>query len=161
MPDGTAAPGVRSDLPTLPGVTELRFRDFFRLPIGPRGLEPSAKLLALHGQAVRVVGYMVQMAEPPPGLLVLAPLPVSVGDEDESFADDLPASLLYVHLDDAAARVQARLGLLALQGRLDVGARREADGRISFVRLWLDATTSHALSLTPQPLPEKPHEPKR
>ena len=118
--------------------TDLRFNEFYRLPIGPRGLEPSRKLLALEGQSVRLVGYRVPMATAPPGLLILSPLPVSLGDEDESFADDLPASAVYVHLSEAAAAALPPAGLLSVSGRLQLGAQREADGRFSFVRLVLE-----------------------
>lgn len=120
--------------------TDLRFNEFYRLPIGPKGLEPSRKLLALQGQAVRLVGYRVPVADAPPGLLILSPLPVSLGDEDESFADDLPASAVYVHLPEAAAAALPPSGLLSVSGRLQLGAQREADGRFSFVRLVLENT---------------------
>lgn len=120
--------------------TDLRFNEFYRLPIGPRGLEPSRKLLALEGQAVRLVGYRVPVADAPPGLLILSPLPVSLGDEDESFADDLPASAVYVHLPEAAAAALPSSGLLSVSGRLQLGAQREADGRFSFVRLVLESS---------------------
>jgi hypothetical protein len=118
--------------------TDLRFNEFYRLPIGPKGLEPSQKLLSLEGQAVRLVGYRVPVADAPPGLLILSPLPVSLGDEDESFADDLPASAVYVHLPAAAAAALPPGGLLSVSGRLQLGAQREADGRFSFVRLVLE-----------------------
>jgi len=118
--------------------TDLRFNEFYRLPIGPRGLEPSRKLLALEGRSVRLVGYRVPLADAPPGLLILSPLPVSLGDEDESFADDLPASAVYVHLSEAAAAALPAGGLLSVSGRLQLGAQREADGRFSFVRLVLE-----------------------
>jgi hypothetical protein len=118
--------------------TELRFNEFYRLPIGPRGLEPSAKLLSLDGQSVRLVGYRVPLAEAPPGLIILAPLPVSLGDEDESFADDLPASAVYVHLPESSAAALPPSGLLRVSGRLQLGPQREADGRFSFVRLILE-----------------------
>jgi hypothetical protein len=135
-------------------VADLRFREFFRLPVGPQGLEPSARLLALDGSRVRIVGYMVQQADATAGIVVLAPMPVSLGGEDESFADDLPASAVYVHLSDESLHVPQRAGLLALTGRLQVGAFAEADGRRSFVRLFIDEPTS--LELARLPMLEKP-----
>jgi len=139
-------------------ITELKFRDFFALPIGPHGLVPSARLLGLAGQRVRVVGYMVRQEQPSPGLFILAPLPVALGDEDEAFADDLPAATLYVHLTPPTAVPGAapgpapstapttataavppwQPGLVSVTGRLDLGAAPEPDGRLSFVRLQLD-----------------------
>jgi hypothetical protein len=67
-----------------------------------------------------------------------------MGEEDESFADDLPASAVYVHL--AAAQQQQRLpympGLMALTGTLQLGAQAEPDGRRSMLRLLLDDAAS-------------------
>jgi hypothetical protein len=68
--------GVRGELaPPPPGVAELKFREFFRLPIGPRGLEPSAKLQSLDGKRVRLIGYMADREEPASGFFTFAPLP--------------------------------------------------------------------------------------
>lgn len=142
---------VRAELPAVPGVADLKFRDFFAMPIGPRGLAPSSRLLALNGQRVRIVGYMARQDEPTPGLVILAPLPVVLGDQDESFADDLPASVVYVHLAEAHRdRAVPHLdGLLQFTGTLRLGAQREADGRVSFVRLALDAALSSDLADMP------------
>lgn len=133
----TAAPAASAA-----AMAELRFAEFFKLPIGPRGLEPSAKLLALDGKSVRMLGYMARQdgETAVPGLFILAPVPVTLGDEDESFADDLPASVLYVHLNAAEHQgyVQHMAGLLAVRGRLELGAQAEIDGRTSFVRLRLE-----------------------
>ena len=139
---------VRADQAAPAGVTELKFRDFFTLPIGPRGLAPSARLLSLVGQRVRVVGYMARQSEATAGIVIVAPLPVALGDEDESFSDDLPASALYVHLTDADRHlgVPWMPGLLGFTGVLQLGAMTEADGRISFVRLLLDPELSHVLA---------------
>ncbi len=137
-----AAFQVRGELRPQAGVTDLKFRDFFKLPVGPRGLDATPLLRSLDGHAVRIVGYMVRQDAIPvvPGLLVLTPLPVSLGDEDETFADDLPVTAVYVHL--AAAQAQLRLphmpGLMAVTGTLQVGAQAEPDGRRSIVRLLLD-----------------------
>jgi hypothetical protein len=137
---------VRGELPALADVTDLKFRDFFKLPIGPRGLEMTPRLAALDGQRVRIVGYMVRQdsALGVTGLLVLAPLPVTMGEEDESFADDLPATAVYVHLADAQRqqRLPHMPGLMALTGTLQLGAQAEPDGRRSMVRLLLDDTVS-------------------
>jgi hypothetical protein len=128
-------------------VPDLRFADFFKLPVGPRGLEAGSKLLALNGQTVRIVGYMARQdgETAVPGLFILAPLPVTLGDEDESFADDLPASVLYVHLTAAEHQgyVQHMPGLLAVRGRLELGPQAETDGRISFVRMQMEGEPVH------------------
>ena len=137
---------VRGELPPRADTTDLKFGDFFKRPIGPRGLEPTALLRSLDGQHVRIVGYMVRQDSTlgVTGLLVLAPLPVTMGEEDESFADDLPASAIYVHLAEAqkAQRLPHMPGLMALTGTLQLGAAAEPDGRRSMVRLLLDDTVS-------------------
>ena len=141
-----AALQVRAELQPQPGVTDLKFRDFFKLPIGPRGLEATALLRSLDAQAVRIVGYMVRQenAVAVAGLLVLTPLPVTLGDEDETFADDLPATAVYVHLApaQAALRLPHMPGLMALTGTLQVGGQAEPDGRRSLVRLLLNDAVS-------------------
>jgi hypothetical protein len=126
--------------------TDLKFGEFFTMPVGPRGLEPSVKLLALQGRQVRLLGYMARQdaADAAPGVILLTPLPVTLGDEDERFADDLPVTTVYVHL--AASPQSPALtyvpGLLGLSGRLELGSQAEADGRRSSVRLRLDSASS-------------------
>lgn len=133
--------------PSAPAVAELRFGDLFQRPIGPRGLHPSARLLALDGQPVRMRGYMADAEQPMAGRLVLTPLPSAMGDEDEHLADDLPPQAVFVHLSGAAAEATLphHPGLLRLQGRLSVGPHEEPDGHVSTVRLLLDEAQSRAL----------------
>ena len=128
-------PDSDADLPVL------RFAELFKRPVGPRGLEPGERVVALAGTRVRLVGYAVRSAEPLPHLAILAPLPVTLGDEDESYADDLPAGVVYLHEPEADATpglvqaVERCAGPASVVGRLELGARHEADGRVSFVRL--------------------------
>ncbi|HWU35487.1 MAG TPA: hypothetical protein VN023_09665 [Methylovorus sp.] len=137
---------VNGPLPALPaGVTELKFSEIYKLPVGPRGLEPSEKLLSLNGKPVRLLGYMAKQDEATPGVFILSPLPVLMGHEDESFADDMPANAVFVHLHDAQQINGYVPGLINLSGVLSVGEWHEADGRISYVRLQLDAVQSAQL----------------
>ena len=115
--------------------THLLFREFYRTPVGPRGLEPSAKLLGLAGKTVRLRGYVVQQAEPMPGVLILSPVPVELGDADESLSDDLPPTVVFVHGDGAT--MAGVSGLVQVVGTLELGPREEADGHVSQVRLSL------------------------
>lgn len=145
-----ASQACAEDASAVAGVTtDLKFGEFFTMPIGPRGLEPSAKLLALQGRQVRMLGYMARQdaADAAPGVILLTPLPVTLGDEDERYADDLPVTTVYVHW--VAAPQSPALaylpGLLALTGRLELGSQAEADGRRSSVRLLLDSASSVGL----------------
>jgi hypothetical protein len=123
------------------GVTDLKFREMFELPVGPRGLQPSQKMLGLDGQRVRMVGYMVEQETP--RSLILAPLPLKLGDEDESLADDLPPSVVFIHFPlGENADLHHVPGLLELVGTLSIGGFPEADGRVSAVRLTLVPASS-------------------
>jgi len=136
---------VRGELPPPPaGIAALKFGEFFQMPVGPLGLEPSEKLTALNGKRVRLVGYMVrEETAATAGRFLLSPLPVTLGDEDESLADDLPPTAVFVHVQGAKERGTPFIpGLLKLTGTLEVGAKDEADGRVSAVRLVLDSQTS-------------------
>jgi hypothetical protein len=144
IPHRLAALEVRGELPPpRAGVTSLKFGEFFRMPIGAFGLEASEKLLALNGKPVRLVGYMVREETPTAGRFLFAPLPVALGDEDESLSDDLPPTTVSVHLTGAKDKSAPYIGgLIQLVGTLEVGARDEADARVSAVRLVLDPQLS-------------------
>jgi len=147
--------GAASPAPTLVStfseasreLPDLKFREFFKLPNGPRGLEPTERLKSLAGRRVAIVGYMVRQDVPANDFFVLSPVPVSLGDQDESLADDLPASVVFVHFQAPGATPPVFLpGLLRVCGTLILGAQEESDGHVSSVRLQLDAETSQALA---------------
>jgi hypothetical protein len=122
-------------------IPTLAFADFYKRPIGPRGLEPSARLLAAADSRVQLSGFVARGAEPhQPGLAILAPVPVVLGDEDEGLADDLPAAVAYLHWTgpNVAAAIAACGGAMRVAGRLELGRQPEPDGRSSFVRLVAD-----------------------
>lgn len=134
------APGsvtvVGHALPPPPsGVAELRFANIFRLPAGPRGLEPMPEFVALDGRMVRIVGYRVRAEPLEHGGFIIAPFAVTIGDDDENLSDDLPASSLYVDADDDAAPSGTDgARLVSVTGVLHVGATR-AQGRILPARI--------------------------
>ena len=68
----------RAYLPPRPpapaGVTDLEFNEFFVPIVGDRGLELTDKIRALHGQRVRLLGFMVRQAQG------MASVPGSEGD---------------------------------------------------------------------------------
>lgn len=121
-------------------VLDLPFSQFFRQPIGPRGLQPTEALRAADGRRVRLVGYMVVQEAPQPGRFLFAPRPVTLSEHADGDADDLPPATVTVLLDAERAdhRVAPRAGRMALTGRLSVGRAEEPDGRVSWVRLHLD-----------------------
>lgn len=121
-------------------VRELSFRDFYRMPIGPEGLQPSEKLLQLRGKTVHIIGYMVHEENPTRGIFLLAPQPVSLADVEDGPADDLPATVITAHMPDADAQqvLPYRAGLWELTGKLELGNAEENNGRVSYVRLVLD-----------------------
>ncbi|MFC4821546.1 hypothetical protein [Dokdonella ginsengisoli] len=129
------------------GVADLKFRDLFKLPVGPKGLEPTDKLAGLDGKRVRIVGYMVQQEPPLAGSFILSPLPVVAGDADDSFADDIPASAIFVVLPKSADTVVPPLaGLIQLTGTLRVGAHEmPGAGRVAPAVLELDREPERAL----------------
>ena len=129
---------VNGTLPALVnGATDLKFSEIFKMPVGPRGMESSAKLLSLNNKPVRIVGYMAKQETPTPGLFIMTPLPVNMGDEDDKFADDMPANSIFVHLDNPDALVDYTPSLIHLTGQLSLGNVQEVDGRISYVHVHL------------------------
>lgn len=150
---------VMGRLPPPPAdVQDIKFREFVRLPVGPAGLEPTPRALALAGSRVRLVGYLARQADAPPGRLVLCPLPVELGDADESLSDDLPVTATFIHLSGPPAPVLPYLpGLLQFTGVFEVGPQDEPDGHVSSFRLQLDADDSAALvALVTAPAPRGP-----
>ena len=144
---------VTGKLPVLAsGITDLKFNEIFNMPVGPRGMEPSNKLLALNNKLVRIVGYMAKQETPTPGLFIMTPLAVNMGDEDDKFADDMPANSIFVHVDNNEALVHYVPGLISLIGVLSVGNVNEVDGRISYVQIKLDPTLSGLVATENQAL---------
>jgi hypothetical protein len=127
---------------------ELSFADFFAQPIGPRGLEPTARLQAASGHEVRLVGFMVQREQPQAGQFFLTPRPVTMAEHADGEADDLPAATVTVVLPEAqrGRLVAHQSGPVALTGRLDYGPAEDETGRVSWVRLHL---APGALAVTP------------
>ena len=141
-------------LPPLPeGVTELRFDEFYKMPVGPRGLEPTEKLRSLHGKRVRILGYMANMQLRGNRQMLLAPVPLKAQPLEYGQADDIPATHVLVRVPgNAAVPVPYTPGLLLFTGRLTVGGR-SLDGENAFVRLLLDAPEIAPSTSTASPTP--------
>jgi len=131
---------ARNFLPERPpapaGVTDLEFTDFYGAVIGDRGPELTAKVRALAGQQVRLVGFMVRQSLPTPGVLLLAPQPVQVDEVEYGACDDLPPQIVRVFMPlPVGTQVPLTPGPLLLTGTLEVGQQSEPDGRNSFLRI--------------------------
>jgi|GEM_PF-2375374 len=125
------------------GVAELKFSDFYLTPVGAGGLQMTEKLKGLAEHRVRILGFMVRQTQPVPGLVMITPYAASTHEGEYGLCDDLPPATLFVEVpkyQDIA--VPFSPGPLLLTGRLHLGRRDEADGRVSFVRLVLDPETS-------------------
>jgi hypothetical protein len=139
----------RYSLPPLPaGVTQLAFSEFFKLPVGPEGLELSDRLKGLDGRRVRILGFMVQQSDPWSAAFLLSPVAVQLDEHEYGQADDLPPATLYVRMPAKTdGPVPYTPGLMLLTGTLHVGAREIESGRRTWVTLDIEApggqTTSH------------------
>jgi hypothetical protein len=148
-------PGLSLASTTRGEPVELPLTRFFVSPIGPRGLEPTAQLLAAQGREIALVGYMVQRERPSPGYFILAPNPVVMSEHADGQADDLPAQAAYVALATGQEEriVSHRPGLVRVVGHLEFGPQEMPDGRFSWVRLRLgpDALAENPDSTRPSP----------
>jgi len=144
---GTAQPQVLTPV-TSRNVTELRFRDFFRTPVGSTGLDISDTLSQADGQSVRLVGYMVQQENATPGRFLLTPRPVQMSEHADGDADDLPPATVVVYLDPSQQdwAVPHVRGLVTVSGKLSVSRHEESDGRVSWVRLQLDPDAARSMN---------------
>ena len=148
MHDVPARLAVRKALKAPPSdVIEMRFSDLYAMPVGPRGLEPSASLRAAEGRTIRIVGFMVREENPSHDGFLLAPLPVALGDEDEGLADDLPPALIHVSSDALRGKqIPYMPGLLQIQGTLRLSAQVDAETqRVSAIQLEPERRTARAL----------------
>lgn len=127
-------------LPPLPeGVEELGFQEFFQNPVGPRGLEPSAKLLSLNGKRVRILGFVAEMERTSKRDIIFAPVPLKPQPEEYGLADEIPAAHVLATIPgDPNEQVLLVAGPLLLTGILSVGNAAQ-NGESSFVRLLLDS----------------------
>jgi hypothetical protein len=176
LPAPNSQPSAPAPLPLPPlpaGVEELRFEDFFKVPVGPRGLELTDRAKSLDGRRVRITGQMAReevttcnvtprkdakgrplpawMEALVPGRMILAPAPVLLSMCHYGLSDDLPPQTLFVSVPEKIGEpVPYVRGALTLTGVLSVGPKAESDGRISVLRLELESpwpTQNEALAL--------------
>jgi hypothetical protein len=126
------------DLPPLPdGVEEISFQEFYQLPVGPRGLEPSAKLLSLDGKRVRILGFMGEMRRPDQRNIIFAPMPLKSQPEEYGLCDDIPATHVLVTIPgNPDETIPFSPAPMLLTGVLSLGINSN-DSETSFVRMLL------------------------
>ena len=61
-------------------VTTIRLQSFFKMPIGPKGLDVSKKILNTSGQKIRLTGYMAQNELPKQGVFMFSQRPVQLSE---------------------------------------------------------------------------------
>ena len=117
----------------------LHFGDLLQHPIGPHGLEITQKAKSIHGQNVRLRGYMVKSEEDSIGQFYFAPLPIQLSEHADGPANDLPASAVLVKLDPSQAKwaISHKAGALVLEGILRIERHEDAQGTVSWFQLQL------------------------
>ena len=117
----------------------LHFGDLLQHPIGPHGLEITQKAKSIHGQNVRLRGYMVNSEEDSIGQFYFAPLPIQLSEHADGPANDLPASAVLVKLDPSQANwaISHKAGALVLEGILRIERHEDAQGTVSWFQLQL------------------------
>ena len=135
-------------------IVDLKFEEFFKMPVGRYGLEMTEKLMSLDGKKVRIRGYMVKEdrchgghahnpadadKEVVKGRFMLSPAPVMVSYACFGTSDDLFPQTVFVRIPELANKpVPYSSTPLEVIGTLSVGPSQEPDDRISQVRLALD-----------------------
>jgi hypothetical protein len=129
-------------------LAELRFQDFFTLPVGKQGLEMGPALRQADGKKVAITGYMVQQESSLPGQFMLTPRPVQMSEHADGDADDLPPAVLLVKLDASQSDwvVPHARGLIQVRGVLRVGREEGRDGRVSWVQMQLDPDATRGMN---------------
>lgn len=126
----------------------ITFKSFYKLPVGSHGLEMSDDLRNSNGKERKIVGYMVQQERPHLGRFLLSPRPVQMSEHADGEADDLPAALVTVYLDDSQKdwAVPHTRGLISLTGTIEVGRHEESDARVSWVRMRLSPVATRGMN---------------
>lgn len=77
------------------GESELTFSEIFQKPVGPAGLEYTAKIRQLDGKRVRLLGFMVRQTRPSAGVIILSPYAMATHEGEYGLCDDLPPAGTY------------------------------------------------------------------
>jgi hypothetical protein len=132
-------------------VTTIRLQSFFKMPIGPKGLEVSEKVLNASGQKIRLTGYMVQNELPTQGVFMLSPRPIQLSEHADGDANDLPAAVCLVYLDDRQKNwiVPHIAGPLSVEGQFTFKRIEASDGSVAWFHLYL--APDAVIAVNPEP----------
>ncbi len=131
-------------------ITKLEFREF--LDAAPNELKPSAKLLSLQGQRVRLVGFMAQMEERPNGYFYLCSRPVFC-DESGGGIGELPIDAVRVVVRTSKGQpVKFIPQPIAISGVLALGGQSEMEQDSWAVRVLVESFSAavYAIKSTTQ-----------
>jgi len=130
------APAQPSAAVREPAATRLEFGELWSP--GGSALRPSAKALALSGQRVRMVGFMVRMELRPTRAFYLTAQPLHC-DEAGAGTGDLPLESVLVHVPEQITRVIPELdGPLDVTGVFEIGNHVDERGFPSAFRIRLE-----------------------
>ena len=129
--------------------TPLELQAFFKMPVGPKGLEVSDKVLTASGQKVRLTGYMVKNELPMLGVFMLSPRPAQLSEHADGDANDLPASVCWVYLDERQKNwiVPHIPGLLTVEGQFTFKRIEALDGSVAWFHLYLAPDAVSAVNI--------------
>lgn len=134
--------------------------DVFNLPAGPKGFEYSDKTKSLAGKKVRITGYMVRHMAPDANRFMFADRPVVTIEHEYGIVDDVPPNVIHVFIEcDEGMGATWLPAPITVYGTLEIGSRKEADGRTSFARIQADyitVGTDHVIISVCQPLDVRP-----
>lgn len=120
----------------------LEFQEIFVSPVGPRGLEYTAKSQRLAGQKVKMTGHMVRHYHDDPRVFLFTATPNTHDQREYMLADSLPVSLVHVFLEARPGQAPDwRPRSITVYGTLETGPQQEVDGRVSHVRLHAEHVT--------------------
>lgn len=125
----------------------LGFQEIFVSPVGPRGLEYTAKSQRLDGRKVKMTGHMVRHYHDDPRVFLFTATPNTHDQREYMLADSLPVSLVHVFLEARPGQAPDwRPRSITVYGTLETGPQQEVDGRISHVRLYAEHVTEGGTS---------------
>src|SRR5262245_5927667 len=122
--------------------TLLSFHEFFETD--STEIKPSAKLLALDGKRVKLVGFMVREEEPLRGAFYLSPQPVFDSEEGGGNADLPIESVLVIVKSYEDKEIPFVPGALEATGILQIGKFQDENGHNAAIQLILDQKYSQS-----------------